>query len=147
MTVEFTLSIDRTSLSLTPLVLSGVDDASVWGVLAGWQMPGKDAVVIRASSPLTHGSTPTHWKWQDAVMSGEVAAQAASTGALAAAIADLEAAIGRLEYDVEVTRNGVPWGTWRCGPGSLTPSPLDYVNLRDDQQAFSLTIPCFPVAS
>ena len=143
--MTFSLSIDRTSLSLEPLVLSGVDDANVWGVLPGWQMPSKLAMLAEATSPNTHGSVPTHWKWQQTLMAGDAAPRVDSTAELAAAIADLETALSRLSYEVSVLRGGVSFGTWVCSTGSLIPSPLDYVELSNDQQPYSITIPCHPV--
>jgi hypothetical protein len=139
----FTASIDRSSLSLDPLVLNAGFEG-VWGVLPGWQMPGRQARVTYASSPYLHGDVATHWTWQHGMMSGDVTPQVDTPADMHAAVDALVAAIGRLSYEVTTTWNGVPT-VWRCDPGSLTPSAVDYVELRDNQPVYSLSIPCYPL--
>ena len=63
------ISIDRTSLGLGPLVFSGNDDANVWGILPGYQQPGLEPETRVATSPCVNrddatrvsGSRPGCW--------------------------------------------------------------------------------------
>jgi hypothetical protein len=144
---SLTVSIDRTGMDPdTPLVLSGEDDANVWGILPGWQIPGKEPVEVLADSSRTHGSVLKHWKWQDGVMSGEVAASTDTPEDLQAAIDELEAAIGRSAYEVTVTKNGIV-RLWRCRVGTLMPSVIDYEQLAHNQHPYNLSMRCYPIST
>ena len=139
-----TISVDRTSLSLGPLVFSANDDANVWGIMPGYQQPGLVPETRVASSPLTHGEVATRFKWQQALHQFDAFPNVASAAALTAAKAEVRAALGRLSYSVTVTENGQAT-IWDCQPGSFMPSPIDYPELDALHPAFAITIPCHPI--
>lgn len=141
-----TFSIARTSLSLSPLVLSANDDSNTWGILPGYTPPGRIARVRYASSNFTHGDVAVGSTWQQAVHSFDVSPTVASAAGLAAAVAELQAALGQFTYLTTVTRNGVA-EVWTCDTGSLSPAPLDVNEVDHHQPVYSVTIPCYPVAS
>lgn len=63
MTVSLTITIDRTSLSLSPLVLSGSDDATVLGITA-YQPPSLQARnTYMPDSVDVHGSESIGSAW------------------------------------------------------------------------------------
>ena len=139
----FSLSIDRTSLSLPPLVLHG-DRQAGWCLMPGWQMPGQQARIAYAASPYLHGDVATDWTWQQGVMSGDVLPVAEDRADLDAIVSELRTALGRLSYDVTVEWNGVS-ETWRCDPGSMSPSSLTWISIGRNEPVYSLSIPCYPL--
>jgi hypothetical protein len=144
---SLTIAIDRTGMTpSTDLVLSGDDDSNVWGVLPGWQIPGKQPEIQLASSPRTHGGVVKQWKWLDGIMSGHLAATPDTPAELQEAIDELEAALGRSAYDITVTKNGIG-RLWRCQPGTVNPSTIDYEQLAHNQHPYSISIPCYPIAT
>lgn len=139
-----TISIDRTSLGLGPLVFSGRTDLNVWGILPGYQQPGLDPEERIVSSPLTHGEVSTGFKWRGALHQFDAFPNVATPAALTAAKAEARAALGRQAYSVTVVENGEST-TWACRVGRFLPSPIDYPELKYLQPAFSITIPCHPL--
>ena len=146
MSADFDLSIDRTSLSLSALVLHG-DRQDGWCLMPGWQVPALVPNNAYASSPNTHGAVATHATWQLGFMSGDVVLSGADNPAdRANAIAELRAALSRLSFTI--TQD---WGgqteTWTTqGYSTITPSPLSYVSVTRDEPVYSLSIPVYPLA-
>ena len=141
-----TISVDRTSLGLPPLVFGGTTgDGNVWGILPGYTQPGLDVDEVTASSPLTHSEVTTRWKYRRALHQFDAFPNVATPSALTAAKAELRAALGRTSYNVTVVENGEST-TWACNVGRIQPSPIDYPELKYLQPAYSLTIPCYPIA-
>lgn len=114
---SFTLTIDRTSLSLAPLVLSASPGVSALGIVS-YREPSRErqnvyadgssyaprALLASVPSPPFHALT----------LVPQVASQAAED----AALAELEAAISQFAYQVTDNRNGQP-RVWDCDPGSM----------------------------
>lgn len=144
-----TVSIDRTSLGLSALVFSGADDGTLWGIVGdSFQSPSKHARVTYASdSPWVHGSVATGWSWQQGLLSFDATPAVSSEADLKAAVAEVETALARLAYEATSTPNGVP-DVWRCDPGSIVLSGgRSFVDLRDFDPVYTVTIPCYPVSS
>ena len=142
-----TVSIDRTSLSLSPLLMSGAEDGTPWGILGdSFQMPTKQARVAYVGGAWLHGSVATGWSWQQGLLSFNASPDVASEAALRSAVAELEAALGRLSYQATVTTNGQA-ETWRCDPGTLTSEGRTLTDLDSFDPVFTVTIPVYPVAS
>ena len=139
------ISIDRTSLGLGPLVFSGNDDANVWGILPGYQQPGLEPETRVATSPFTHGEVATRFKWRQAMHQFDAFPSVASAAAMTTAENEVRAALGRLSYTVTVNNNGQVT-TWDAQPGSFVPSPIDWPELDGLYPAYSITIPCYPIA-
>jgi hypothetical protein len=141
-----TISLDRTSLSLSPLVLSGVTDTNVWGILPGFQLPGQVPRVTYAESPFVHGAVAVGSTYQQAVLGFSVFPRVADAAALSTAVAGLRAALGQFAYTATVAWNG-DTSTWECDPGSLTPQPVDLPELRANAPVYEVSIPCYPIPS
>ena len=139
-----TVSVDRTDLSLSPLVFSASDDGTPWGILPGYQMPGLVPQVRTAASDFTHGEVATSWKWTQARIAFDAFPDAASGAALLAAVDEVRAALGRLSYSVTTTWNGSAL-TWAAMPGACEPSGVDAPELDANQPVYSITIPVYPV--
>jgi hypothetical protein len=152
--VSLTLTISRTELSLSPLVLSGNDgavagagDANPIGV-TNYQEPGYQADVSYADDSMyVHGSTPLAWKYQQAVMNFDIVTdEAASEAESRALFAQVRAAIVQSSYTVAVAIGGTSAGTWTCHMGSMTPNgSRTYLNVRDSDPVWSIALPCYPV--
>lgn len=138
------ITIDRTSLSLTPLVLSGSDDGTTWGILPGFQMPGQIPRTIYADSPFLHGSVAVSSTWQQAFLAFDACPEVADATGLTAATAELRAALGQLAYTATVALNGAE-STWECDPGSLTPAPVDRPEIVANRPVYAVSIPCYPL--
>ena len=139
-----TISIDRTSLGLGPLVFSGRTDLNVWGILPGYQQPGLDPETRVASSRFTHGEVATGFKWRQAMHQFDAFPNVTTAAALTTAKNEVRAALGRLSYTVTVNENGQST-TWAAQPGTSVPSPIDWPELDGLYPAFSITIPCHPL--
>jgi hypothetical protein len=145
----FEISIDRASLSTTPLVMSGNDGAATSLKVTTYRAPAMQARIRYApSSEYVHGDTALAWSWQQTILAFEVTTRGAATEAAAkAAVAELVAAVARLNYTVTVTEDGVA-ETWACDPGTVAPrDDRNRVDLEHHSTVWSVTIPCHPVRS
>jgi hypothetical protein len=99
------------------------------------------------TSPYLHGDTPLSWSYQESLLSFSVVAMdPASEAAARALIETLRAAVSRLSFTVTVNVNGAGDEVWRCHAGSVTPAGgRGYVDMRDHNPVWSVTIPCYPV--
>lgn len=140
-----TFSIDRTSLSLSPLVLSALPGASALGIVAY----RKPALIRRNTyapdSPYSPGATLLSSVVEQtnhalSVLPQDVATQAEVDDA----IAELYAAISQFPYEVTVTENGEATTTV-CDPGSMTPDDTTRISLAHLVPVWSVVVPCFPI--
>jgi hypothetical protein len=140
-----TLSIDRSGLpgAPSPLVIAG--DFSTTLGLVSLKTPGKVARIKYApDSDYFAGSEALARTYQQGLISCEVQPDVASEAALRTAVADLEAALGQFRYTVTITINGVA-DVWTCDTASIEPPERDYVDLRDFDPVYTVTIPCKPI--
>lgn len=147
---SLTISIDRSNMagSLDPLVLLGhVGSANtVLGVI-GYREPARQTRVRYAPpSDFTHGDVALGWNWQQSVLPFTVRGFGATETQVKAAIAELEAAVARMSYEVTVTVSDAPALVWTCDPGQVIPvRDRSYTDLRLAVPAWSVEIPCHPV--
>jgi len=142
------VSIDRTSLSLSPLVLSGTNDATELGV-TGYVEPAIDWRIRYApDSDYAHGSTALSAALQQTVLNFDaVTDQATTETAARALIAELRTALGQFAFAVTVTVGDAAPEVWSCNPGSVGAAARNYVDLRDHNAIYPVSIPCHPVRS
>ena len=141
-----TISIDRTSLDKGALVFSAADDGNPNGITA-YTPPGRQArIIYAAGSNFVHGATAVGGTWQQAVMSFDTVPDVTTQAALDAFEADLFEAVGQLSYVVTVTVNG-SGRDWTCDMGDAVPASREFEDLRDMDPTYTVTIPCYPVAS
>lgn len=144
------ISIDRTGMvgDPEPLVLLGHKGSSdtVLGI-TGYRDPAKQVRVAYAPpSRFAHGEVPLGWSWQQSQLLFDVVPFGATETTGKAAIAELEAAITRLSFEVTVTVNGAPAETWTCTAGEVVPvRERSFVDLRYSNPAWSVSLPCHPV--
>lgn len=145
-----TITIDRTGMtgSPAPLVLSAEDDGTPLGVHA-YAPPGRvGRVTYLPDEPDTHGSIPQAASLQQAILAFGVSAVAASESGMRALIAEVEAALARLSYQVTTMVGDGPAETWLATWGSIEladNSGRDYADLRDADPVYSVSIPVFPI--
>jgi hypothetical protein len=145
----FDISIDRTSLSLAPLEMSGNDGATTALKVTTYRAPAMQARVKYApSSEYVHGDVPLAWSWQQAILTFDVTTRGAATEAAAkAAVAELVEAVARLSYTVTVTEDGVV-EAWACDPGTVAPrDDRNRVDLEYHSTVWTVSIPCHPIRS
>lgn len=141
-----TISIDRTSLSLDPLVMLGHGTDAGLGV-SRFTEPGSVSVVTYAPESAYVGPVALATKMGDATLAFDVFPYAAPTEAVARTwIRELAVAIQRLRYPVTVTIGDADPEVWTCKPGSVVPiSSRDLVNLRHRDPVWSASLPCHPI--
>ena len=150
MTSTFRVSIDRTSMGLGPLVMSGDDDLDTVLSVISYQEPALQARVKYApSSDWVHGEMALGFTWQQVMLNFEIATlDAASEAASREAIAELMAAIGRLSFKTTITVNDAAPEVWSCQPGSLAPvSDRSFNDMVNHDPSWALSIPAYPVRS
>lgn len=136
-----TFTIDRTSLSLSPLVLSAASGVSTLGIVS-YREPARDRdnTVAGGSSfapPALLATMPAP-SFHTLLLVPQVASQSAEDTALAA----LYAALGQFTYTVTDARNGSS-RTWTAQPGSLSPTnDRSRIDLAYFKPLWAVTIPC-----
>lgn len=141
------VSIDRTSLGLPPLVI-GVDGDSTYTVTVGGL--GRPAVTARTTyagdSPYLHGQTPIAVVRENSSLPLTVLLQGDTDAALRAAAAALDAALWQFTYNVTVTE-GSTATTWLCSPASygLDSSAVTSDNVAEHYEVWAITIPVYPI--
>lgn len=147
----FTISIDRTSLADTPLILSGTAGTTEALGVSGYQEPGMLPRVRNApESDFVHGDLALGWTWQQTFLNFTVFATAAATEqAQRDSIAELVLALTQFPaYEVTVTVDDADAETWQCNPGSVTPlNGRSVYDVRLHNPEWAVTIPCYPVRS
>lgn len=142
-----TITIDRTLLSLSPLVLSGADDANVLGVQRYSEPAVQWRVGYAPDSAHIHGSVPLSGAYQQALLNFEVVTDnAASEAQSRTQLTELREALAQFRFDVTVVVDGAPSETWACHLGSMAPlGPRSSIDLRDSNPVWAVAIPCHPV--
>jgi hypothetical protein len=147
----FTISIDRTSLSESPLVLSGTAGTTAALGVSNYQEPGMlPRVSYAPQSDFVHGDLALGWTWQQTVLNFTVFATAAPTEqSNRDSITELVQAVTQFpSFEVTVTVDDSAPETFYCDPGSVTPlnSRTVYDVLLHNPE-WAVSIPAFPVRS
>lgn len=140
------ITIDRTSLSLSPLVLSGSEDGNDLGVTS-YQAPALQARIGYApDSANIDGSEAISAAWQQSLMSfNYVADRAADETESRASYAEVVAALAQFEYLVTTVENGAPAQIWTANRGSIAPPQRSYGDMVSGQPVYAITIPVYPI--
>lgn len=138
------LTIDRTSLSLSDLVFEGNDGSTPFG-LGAFQTPVYVPRTQYAQSRWIDGSFPVSSVWEHSQLTGTLILSADTAADLASAKAEVVAALGRMSYEVTTEQNGVEQ-TWTADRGSLVlAGDLDIINLRELFEVYRFVIPVHPL--
>lgn len=101
------VTVDRTTLALTPLVIGSDPSAGLWIPEGGLGRIGTTWRRTRVGSPFTNRSVQTRAVLDDDTIPLSVYAQAASSAALDTLKDEVEAAFYQWAYDLTVTEDGV----------------------------------------
>lgn len=141
------ISIDRTSLALAALVLSGSNDANPIGITDYAEPAMLPRVTYAPDSAYEDGSMPLAVSWQQTILGFEVSTtEAASEAASRLLIAELVRAVSQFSFTVTVTVDGAPAETWTCHAGSVQPAgSRTFADLLRHNPVWSVTIPAHPL--
>ena len=139
-----TVTIDCSSLELDPIVINGDFTGGGWEMMPGYQMPGLQPQAKTVGATWLHGEPATSAKWINGIVSFDAVYIAEDAPEISAALAVMRRALIRTRFPVTTDRNG-DVQTWKGQAGSITPSPLEYEQLRDDEQAYAISIPVHPI--
>lgn len=150
--MPLTISIDRTGMVGAPaplvLVSNSADPASntVLGC-SGFREPARRMRRrVAPPSDFTHGDVVLGFAYDQALLVFDVMPFGASEADAKAALAELEAAIARLQFEVTVTVGDAPGAVYLCDAGEAVPTnDRTYVDLKFVQPKWSIEIPCYPI--
>ena len=139
------VSIDRTSLSLSALVITDLPGAT-------YRLPedgmGRPAIAQRrtyaGNSAWLNGSTLISATKEQASLPLVIYTEAASSATLDTQMTALEAALGQFVYNVTVTVDGVA-KVWRGDPADISWGEVDSGLVRAKMCRASVTIPVYPI--
>ena len=149
MTALATVSIDRTSLSLSALVIDSEGFGTYYIDKAGLGRPGRTPrETLAAASPFVHGNLRTAVVWDEATLPLTVRVQSDSSADLATAVGALEAALSQFVYTVTVTVDGVA-RAWTAYPATwnTTDALVDVERVRNHFEDLAISIPVYPLSS
>ena len=143
------VSIDRTSLSLSALVIDTEGFNTYYVDKAGLGRVGKTPrETIAAASPFVHGQLRTAVVWEESTLPLTVRVQGTTSSALASAVDALEAALSQFVYTVTVTVDGVA-RAWTAYPATWnsTDGLTAFERVKTFHEDLSISIPVYPVSS
>lgn len=146
---SLTISIDRTSMTLSPLLLCGHDDPSRVLSVSTYREPAMQPRINYAPTGDDHGDTPLSWSYQETVLAFNVFDEGgASEATMRAKIAQLVAALGRLTYTATITVGDADPETWTCRAGAVAPvDDRTSFDLQGHRPMWAVTIPAYPIRS
>lgn len=144
---EITISIDRTSLALGPLVLSGQDDATTLSIVEYTEPAIEARVTWAPTSQWAHGQQATASAYEQTLLQFDVSPWATSETLSRAALAELRTALAQFSFEVTVTVGDAPAETWTCNAGSVGGASRTFENLKTGRPVHPVTIPAYPVRS
>lgn len=140
------VSIDRTSLGKSPLVI-GSNGAAPYSLTD--KGLGRPAVTARANavtSPWLHGESVVNVVREQSSIPVEILLQALSEATLELVRVALDEALWQFTYQVTITE-GATSKTWRCSPASwgVNDGTVTSANVSGHYEVWSVTIPCYPI--
>lgn len=147
--ISASVSIDRSSLSLAALTISG-DGSGTYSLTRDGL--GRPAITARSTyaedSSDVAGSLLTQAVKEMSSLPLEVLVQAATSADLDAAISALDAALWQFSYQVTVTVDGVA-KVYNCGPAAWAPSSgkVDHGLAAQFVDVLTVTIPVQPLGA
>lgn len=142
-----TVSIDRTSLSLSALSIT--DDGATYQISQdGLSRPGVTwRMAAVPNSADTHGTEYVAAAKEQTSIPLEVIVKAASSAALNTAVEALLDALSQFSFDVTVTVDGVA-KTWAASPASWAPkAAAGPAQVAQHFEVLTVSIPVYPIAS
>lgn len=140
------VTIDRTTLSLTALVIGNDPTTGLWLPEDGIGRPAKLWRRKTVTSNFIHGAVQTHAVLEQATIPLTVYAQAATSAALKTLQDTLETALSQWVYDATLTEDGVA-RTFECDCADVSWGEFDSGMTRAHMARATVTIPCYPVGA
>lgn len=144
-----TISIDRSSLTLSALQISGSRDGTELGLVRYIPPARIPRIAYQPDTGGIHGSEATQWSWQQAILGFDwVPDTAESETEIQAAYYEMLAAITQFKYEVTTQVSGAPAEVWLADPGAITLGGSDgrtYVDLNFLRPVYAVTIPVYPI--
>jgi hypothetical protein len=143
-----TITISRTSLSLSPLVFSAALDVNPLGIV-GYQPPALQWRLGRMpDSADVHGSETISASYQQSILGWDWVREDGSTETqVQASRKEVEAALGQFSYTITTQISGAPAEVWSADPGDQVSSARSYEDLANANPVFAVTVPVYPIAS
>lgn len=141
-----TISIDRSALSLSPLLFVGSGDGQL-GITDYREPAMQPRLRVAPASDFIHGEIPLAWSYQQTILEWSFATFGTTEAESRTLVAEVRAAVTQgLSFPVTVTVNGAPAETWSCNPGQVvSETPRTYENLRDSDPTWLVSLPCYPI--
>lgn len=136
-------------MSLSPLLLCAHDNPSRMLSVSDYTEPPRQKRRMYAPDGDGHGSVLLGWSYQQTLHAFTVFKENAATEAAArAAIAELDAAISRVQFPMTVTVGDASPETWTCDAGDIAPvGGRSFTDLATHDNAWAVTIPAYPIRS
>ena len=143
-----TITLDRTSLGLGALVLSGSGTANPLGIVAYTPPALQQRIIYAPDAPGVHGSEALAASWQQAVLGFDWCRFDAATEAqVAASYDEVAEALGQFSFLVTTAVSDALAQTWAANAGSLVPSARTYSDLTYRNPVYAVSIPVYPIPS
>lgn len=149
MTALGSVSVDRTELSLSALVIDTEGFGTYYIDKTGLGRVGRTPRETFASaSPFVHGQSRTSVVLEESSLTLNVRVQAASSSALNTAVTALEDALFQFAYTVTVVMDGVT-KVYDAYPATLNSADglIAFERVQAFHEDLAITIPVYPVAS
>src|SRR3954468_11821794 len=149
MTVLGTVTIDRSGMSLSDLVIDTDGFGTYYLDKAGLGRVGRTPrETFAAPSPFVHGQLRTAVGLEESALVIVVRVQAATSSALATAVAALEDALFQFIYEVTVVVDGVT-RVWTAAPAVVqsVDGLTAFERVTGFHEDLSISIPIYPVSS
>lgn len=143
-----TISIDRTVLSLSPLVFVGQGDGELG--IEDYREPAiQPRVSYAPSSEWQHGEIAMGWSYQQSILEWSFFTDVDTESESRALIAAVRAAVTQgINFEVTVSVSDADDEVWVCNPGSVSPTESrTYLNMRTPDPVWNVSLPCYPVRS
>lgn len=150
MTVSLTITIDRTSLSLSPLVLSGVDDANVLGITRYVPPALQQRRTYMPDSAGVKGSELVEKAYQQAILAFDFVTATTSESTAQSKYAEVAAAVDQFSFTVTTQVSGAPAQVWSADAGDIQLAAADgrtYLDLVGANPEYAVSLPVYPIAS
>lgn len=144
--MSLTVTIDRTGLSLSPLVLSGTDDSTDLGVV-NFTRPGEQMRLSQMpDSMATHGTEFTGASLQQGILSFDYVIDRADDEADVQTFRRaVSAAVQQFSFAVTTQEGNAAAEVWSANAGSVAPLSRVYTDLANNNPVLNVSIPVYPI--
>jgi len=141
-----TVSIDRSSLSLSALAIASTYQTGLYLADQGLGRPAKTWVRNYATARDWNGAVPVDARLDQSSVALSIYIQGTSTSDLESRYAALEAALYQFTYNLTVTVDGTA-KVWAAEAADITPAGYDVSFTLQYLQLVAVTIPVYPISA